>query len=179
MARHPEWFNRLDTLLEVLRQADELLWLGPPDIKAISNCSERDCIRLLHKVGAEERANALSISRASLSAQLEAIHKVNTFAAFARQRQGVAKQLAAARGETSARQFRVRSALPVQRPARLEDLPPTITWRRASPTVPARFEILYDDGADLMWLLAEFLNAAGVNRAEVLAPTEPEDHSSR
>jgi hypothetical protein len=58
---------------------------------------------------------------------------------------------------------------------RLEDLPETIIWRRAGPTGPARFEIRYDDGADLMWMLAEFLNAAGVNRAEFLAGTEPED----
>ena len=107
MARHPEWFDRLDAILEVLRQADELVWLGRTDIKAIFNCSERDSIRLLHKFGAEERANALSISRASLLAQLDAIHSGTTFAAFSRQRQGVAKHLAAARAETAARQFRV------------------------------------------------------------------------
>ena len=175
MARHPEWFDRLDAILEVLRQADELVWLGRTEIKAIFQCSERDSIRLLHKFGAEERANALSLSRVSLVEQLEAIHRGSTFAAFSRQRQGVAKHLAAARSEASARQFRVRAALPGQYPARLEDLPPTITWRRASATSRGRFEILYDDGADLMWQLAEFLNAAGVNRAEFLAATEPAD----
>lgn len=176
MARCPEWFERLDAILEVVRhQADELVWLGRTDIKAIFLCSERDSIRLLHKFGAEERENALSLSRSSLLAQLEAIQSGSTFAAFSRQRQGVAKQLAAAREETSARQFRVRAVLPGPRPARLGDLPPTIIWRRASPTGPGRFEILYGDGADLMWQLAEFLNAAGVNRAEFLAATEPED----
>ena len=71
--------------------------------------------------------------------------------------------------------FACGQALPDKCPARLEDLPPTITWRRVSLTGSARFEILYDDGADLMWQLAEFLNAAGVNRAEFLEKTEPAD----
>lgn len=179
MARHPEWFERLDTIVEVVRQADHLEWLGRTEVKAIFNCSERDSIRLLHKFGAEERANALSLPRSALLAQLEAVRGGSTFAAFSRQRQGVAKQLAAARAETSARQFRVRAALPEERPARLQDLPPTITWRRAAARGPARFEILYDDGADLMWQLAEFLNAAGVNRTEFLAGTEPTDDLGR
>ncbi len=146
----PEWFDRLDAILEVVRQADGLEWLGRTDIKAIFHCSERDSIRLMHKFGAEERANPLSLPRTSLLAQLEALHSGSTFAAFSRKRQGVATHLAAARSEASARQFRVRTALPGLRPARLSDLPPTISWRRASPTGPGRFVILYDDGADLM-----------------------------
>lgn len=179
MARHPEWFERLDAIIDVVRQTDKLEWLGRTEVKAVFNCSERDSIRLLHKFGAEERANALSLPRPALLAQLEAVRGGSTFAAFSRQRQGVARQLAAARAETSARQFRVRSAAPEQRPARLQDLPRTITWRRTAPTGPARFEIIYDDGADLMWQLAEFLNAAGVNRAEFLAATEPTDDAGR
>ena len=47
------------------------------------------------------------------------------------------------------------------------------------PAVPGRFEVLYDDGADLMWQLAEFLGAAGVNRDEFFAGTEPSDGASR
>lgn len=56
---------------------------------------------------------------------------------------------------------------------RLEDLPPTLIWKRASPDAPGRFEIFYDDGADLMWQLSEFLAAAGVNREEFFRATEP------
>ena len=174
MARHPEWFARLDAILDVVRQAD-FEWLGRSEMKAIFCCSERDSIRLLHKFGAEERSNALSLPRSSLVAQLEAIRVGSTYAAFARQHQGVAQHLAAARTETAARQFRVRPAWPEEPLARFEDLPPTIAWRRASPTGPARFEIRYDDGADLMWQLAEFLRAAGVNREEFFAGTEPLD----
>jgi hypothetical protein len=52
------------------------------------------------------------------------------------------------------------------------------TWRRAAPNGPGQFEVLYDDGADLMWQLAEFLSAAGVNRDEFFAGTEPSDGAS-
>jgi hypothetical protein len=179
MARHPEWFEQLDAILEVVRQADHLEWLGRNEIKAIFHCSERDSIRLLHKFGAEERSNALSLPRSALLAQLEAIRGGSTFAAFSRQRQGVARQLAAAFAESAARQFRVRSPAPCERPARLQNLPPTITWRRTAPTGAARFEIVYENGGDLMSQLSAFLSAAGVNREEFLAGTEPTDDCGR
>jgi hypothetical protein len=96
------------------------------------------------------------------------------YAAFRRQREGVAQHLAQARSESSARQFRARAAFPeVPRP-RLDALPSTLTWRRAAPSGVARFEILYEDGADLMAQLAEFLHAAGANREEFFEGTEPE-----
>ena len=76
------------------------------EIKAIFGCSERDSIRLLHKFGAEERDNALSLPRSALLAQLGAICRGTTYGAFLRQRQEVARHLTAARAETSARQFR-------------------------------------------------------------------------
>jgi len=179
MARHPDWFERLDPIIEVVRQADRLEWLGRQEVQTIFCSSERDSIRLLHKFGAEERDNALSLPRSALLAQLEAIRSGSTYAAFLRQRQDVVKHLTAARAEAAARQFRVRPAVAEERRARLEELPPTITWRRAAPNGPGRFEVLYDDGADLMWQLAEFLSAAGVNREEFLAATEPSDDPAR
>ena len=97
MARHPDWFERFDAILDVVRQSDRLAWLGRAEMKAIFCCSERDSIRLLHKFGAEERDNALSLPRTSLLTQLEAIRVGTTFAAFLRQRQDVAKHLSAAR----------------------------------------------------------------------------------
>ena len=179
MARHPEWFERLDPILDVVRQADGLAWIGRQEMQAIFCSSERDSIRLLHKFGAQERENALSLPRTALLAQLEAIRAGSTYAAFQRQRQGVAKQLTEARAEAAARQFRVASRPSPDRHIRLEDLPETITWRRARSKEPGRFEIRYDDGADLMWQLAEFLSAAGVNREEFFAATEPADDVAR
>jgi hypothetical protein len=179
MARHPDWFERLDPILEVVRRSSGLEWIGRQEMKAIFGCSERDSIRLLHKFGAAERENALSLPRSALLAQLEAIRAGSTYAAFLRQRQDVVKQITAARAEAAARQFRATSQAPEDRRARLQDLPKTITWQRAAPSGPGRFEVLYDDGADLMWQLAEFLSAAGVNRDEFFAGTEPADGAAR
>ena len=173
MARNPEWFERLDPIIEVVRQSSGLEWIGRKEIKAIFGCSERDSIRLLHKFGADERGNALSLPRTALLAQLEAIRASSTYAAFLAQRQQVAKHLSIARAETAARQFRVRYTGLEDSRAVFEDLPKTITWRRTIPTGPARFEIVYENGADLMWQLAEFLAAAGVNREEFFGATEP------
>ena len=179
MARHPEWFERLDPILEVVRRPSGLEWIGRQEMKAIFCCSERDSIRLLHKFGADERDNALSLPRSALLAQLEAIRSGSTYAAFLRQRHDMVQHLTAARAEAAARQFRVPSRAPEDRGARLDDLPKTITWRRAVGSDPGRFEVLYDDGADLMWQLAEFLGAAGVNRDEFFAGTEPADGAAR
>lgn len=179
MARHPGWFERLNAVTEVLRQTSELQWLGRNEIKAIFGCSERDSIRLLHKFGAEEKDNTLSLPRSSLLIQLEAIQAGSTYAAFLQQRQNVAMHLSAARAETTARQFRVGPPPREERSARLQDLPNTITWRRAAAQGPSRFEILYLDGADLMRQLAEFLSAAGVNREEFFAATEPSNGTPR
>lgn len=173
MARYPDWFERLDGITAVVRQAEHLEWLRRREIKAIFDCSERDSIRLLHKFGAEERGDALSLPRSALLAQLEAIRAGSSYAAFLRQRQDIAKQLTAARAETAARQFPVgAAALEGQRPS-LQHLPKTLTWRRSKPGELGRFEILYRDGADLMRQLAEFLAAAGVHREEFFAATEP------
>src|SRR5438270_6412539 len=107
MAQHPDWFERLETIREVVRQSSGLEWIGRKEMKAIFCCSERDSIRLLHKFGAEERDNALSLPRSALLAQLEAICSGTTYAAFLRQRQDVVNHLTAARSEAAARQFRV------------------------------------------------------------------------
>ena len=173
MARHPDWFDRLDGITETIRRSPSLDWLGRSEIHAVFGCSQRDSIRLLHKFGAEVQANALTLARPALLAQLEAIRAGSTYAAFLRRRRDVAKYLTAARAETVTRQFLVTPpAAGVPRP-RLEALPGTITWRRPAGNRPGRFEVLYQDGADLMRQLALFLSAAGAQRDEFFAATEP------
>lgn len=174
MARSPDWYARLDSILATLGAAEAVPWLGRAEIGALFGCGERDAIRLLHKFGAVVRDDALALSRDSLLPQLEAIAAGTAYAAYRRQREGVAQQLAQARTETAARQFRARAPFPEASLPRLADLPRTLTWRRAAPRGPARFEILYEDGADLMAQLAEFLHAAGANRDEFFEGTEPE-----
>ena len=174
MARHPEWFDRLDAIQEVVRSA-EVEWLGRKEIKAIFGCSERDSIRLLHKFGAEEKGNALSLPRSWLLVQLGAIRVGSTYEAFVRQRQEVARHLTQARSETAARHFHVRQSSADSQVRGFRDLPETISLQKALPTEVGRFEVRYTDGADLMRQLAEFLAVAGVNREEFFAATEPGD----
>jgi hypothetical protein len=179
MARHPDWFDRLDAIHELVREAQKLETLGRKEMKAIFACSDRDSIRLLHKFGAETRNNSLCLLRSSLLLQLEAIRSGSTYGAFVRQRQNVAGELASARAENRARQFPIGPLGPTGACGpQLRNLPDTITWRRSTPNGSARFEIVYRDGQDLMCQLAEFLGAAGVNRDEFFANTEPTDGSS-
>ena len=170
MARHPDWFDRLDSILEVLRQSETVDSVGRKEVKALFGVSERDGIRLLHKFGASEQNDALALPRSALVAQLEAIRAGATYVAFLRQRHGLASQLRAARTENAARQFAVQ---PPEPQVGLEQLPETITWRRARAAESGRFEIRYADGADLMRQLAAFLAAAGSHRDEFFAGTEP------
>ena len=171
MARHPEWFERLEAIAEALRDSPAPA-LGRPEIRALFQVSERDAIRLLHRFGGERRADTLSVPRSGLLPQLEALRGGAAYQAFLRQRQGVAQQLTEARNQSRARQFRVRAALPEPTPAGLADLPATCTWRRVGPG-PGRFEIRYENAEDLLWQLAEFLEAAGGDRAEFFRGTEP------
>jgi hypothetical protein len=174
MARHPAWFARLDVITETLGSFSPATeWLGRAEMQALFAVSARDAIRLLHQFGAVEKSNSLALPRSSLLAQLAAIRAGSTYAAFRRQREDVAKHLTAARAETAARQFRVRSPAPAEPRARLEDLPASIRWQRGPAASTGRFEIRYDDGADLLWQLAEFLAAVGGNRTQFLAATEP------
>jgi len=172
MSRHPDWFERLDAIVELVRETSSVEWFGRHELKAVFHCSERDSIRLLHKFGAEERDDALRLNRGALLVQLEAIRQGNRYSAFLRHRQQVARQLAAAREQTAARQFRIPAAEPELPARRLEELPATITWRRKGPDEPGRFEIVYRDGADLMRQMARFLDAASTNREEYFAGTE-------
>ena len=121
---------------------------------------------------AEERDDALSLPRSSLLVQLEAIRASSTYAAFLRQRLDVARQLTAARAETATRRFQVRPNLAEAAP-RFRSLSATITLRRSQGDEPGRLEVRFTDGADLMRQLAEFLRAAGLNREEFFAATEP------
>ena len=174
MARFPDWYSRLDEILAAGGAAEDFEWLGRAEMGGLFGCGERDSIRLLHKFGAVVRDDALALSRQALLPQLEAIAKGSRYAAFRRQRDGVAQYLAQARTEAAARQFRARAAFHAAPRPRLEALPPTVTWRRAAGQGPARFEIVYEDSADLLAQLAEFLHAAGANREEFFEGTEPE-----
>ena len=122
MARHPDWFERLDAILDITRQSPADC-LGRKEIKAVFGSSERDSIRLLHKFGATEIADALSLPRSSLLTQLEALRSGTAYSAFLRQRQQVAQHLAAAQAENVARQRRIPGSAGFQTGKSITDLP--------------------------------------------------------
>ena len=125
MARHPDWFKRLDTVIDLTRHttADAL---GRNEIRALFGCSERDSIRLLLKFGAIPLHDALSLPRASLLTQLDAIRAGSAYSAFLRQRQLVARNLAVARAEHVAHRHQIRGAAEFQYGKSLADLPPGV-----------------------------------------------------
>jgi len=125
MARHPDWFERLDAILDTIRQMP-VESLGRKEMKAVFACSERDSIRLLHKFGATVSADALSLPRSALLAQLEALHSGTAYLAFLRQRQQVAKHLAIAHAENVARRRRIPGSPQFQAGKSLADLPPGV-----------------------------------------------------
>ena len=122
MARHPDWFERLDAILDTIRPMS-IECLGRKEMKAVFACSERDSIRLLHKFGATVNADALSLPRSSLRAQLEALQSGTAYSAFLRQRQQVAKHLAVAHAENVARRRRIPSSPQFQAGKSIADLP--------------------------------------------------------
>jgi len=122
MARHPDWFERLDAILDTIRQMP-IESLGRKEMKAVFACSERDSIRLLHKFGAAVNADALSLPHYSLRAQLEALRSGTAYSAFLRQRQQVAKHLAVAHAENVARRRRIPGSAQFQAGKSLADLP--------------------------------------------------------
>ncbi len=122
MARHPDWFERLDAILDTTRQMP-LECFGRQEMKAVFACSERDSIRLLHKFGATKIADALSLPRSSLLAQLGAIQSGMAYSTFLRQRQQVAQHLAVAHAENLARRRRIPGSAEFQAGKSLADLP--------------------------------------------------------
>jgi hypothetical protein len=171
MARHPEWFERLDSILDEVRESP-LEYFSKPEITALFGFrNDRDGFRLLRKFGADMVDDRLSLARSTLLAQIEAVRSGAAYAAFLNTRAEVARQLRASGLERAKRQFRVPASAP-PRP-QLKDLPTTIRWRRADPALPGRFEVVYDDGADLLWQIAQFLHVVGLNRAEYTEATEP------
>jgi hypothetical protein len=174
MARTPEWFERLDGIIHVLRDADTVETLGRNEVRAIFGCSERDSIRLLHRFGASQRNDALVVDRPTLLRQLEEVRAGDAYAAFLRRCRAVAGTLSTARHEAAARTFRVR--VPPEAPSvSLATLPETIAWRRKPRSGRGRLEIAYRDGADLMNQIAAFLSAVSSERDEFFSGTEPAD----
>lgn len=126
MARFPDWFLRLDAIVDVLRQTP-IEFFGRRELAALFSCSDRDSIRLLHKFGASHAADSLSLPRGSLLTHLETIRSSPAYATFLRKRHQVAHTLAAAQAENVARHKRIAGSAEFQSGKTLNDLPPGIS----------------------------------------------------
>ncbi len=152
MARYPDWFDRLPSILETLRSS-ELNTLGRRDLQQLFGCSERDSLRLLNRFGAIKDHDALQIDRPSLLGQLEAVRDSPIFGAFRRQTGRVTAALSAAKPATQARFRRIAGSVDFQ-PRRLAALPQEVTLE------PGRLEVRFGTEEDLWYLLDQLADIA-------------------
>jgi DNA-binding MarR family transcriptional regulator len=82
MARFPDWYSRLDSILET---ASPLETLGRREIQTLFACSERDSLRLLNQFGATKQKDALRITPSQVRAHLEALRDSPTFRQYRQQ----------------------------------------------------------------------------------------------
>lgn len=152
MARHPDWFQRLDSILAAAREAPSDTF-GRREIRALFGCAERDSIRLLHRFGAEKAADALSLPRGLLVSHLEAVRRSPAYATFQRKRRQVAKHLAAAQADHIARQQPIAGTVDFQSGRTFADLPAGLRLERGRITCeferPEDFWALIDKLADI------------------------------
>lgn len=86
MARAPSWYDHLDEAVGALRQFPAPT-VERPDVERVFRLSRRDAIRLLHRFGARERNDRLSIGREALVSRLEAVRESPEFLSERRRRE--------------------------------------------------------------------------------------------
>lgn len=175
MPARPAWFRDLPCILEKLERSSRSL-LDRQAVEALFGVEERRARQLLRQFAGPEGlvpvGNALGVPRDRFCHHLRRFAQGEEVAQAEEEGRYAAEQREDLKSETPAQRFRILLGEPVGRP-RLAQLPETITWRRTQPFGPARFEIWYDDGADLMEQMAKFLRAASAQKEEFYAGTEP------
>jgi hypothetical protein len=169
MARSPEWFERFP---DILKRASEVQvpLLGQREIEALFGVSRRDAFRLLHKVGAREVGDTLTIRREDLVAQLEAIGAGDTYQAYLRRAGQVGEQLRIAREAAPARLMR----LPIAKnPSTPTELPEGIRIQPLVPGQVGRVEIEFSTREDLWWKMAGLARARARDRRAIDRMLEP------
>lgn len=85
MARAPSWFDHVDEAVVALREFPAPT-LERPDIERMFRLSRRDAIRFLHRFGAVERRDRLTITPHKLLGRLEDVQSSAEFLAERRRR---------------------------------------------------------------------------------------------
>ena len=89
MARFPDWYDRLDIILDNLAELS-LETLGRREVQKLFACSERDSLRLLNHFGATKQKDALRIAPSQLRAHLEELRNSPAFRQYRQQTEQVA-----------------------------------------------------------------------------------------
>lgn len=166
MARTPDWFDRLPTILEALRNSPAEI-LGRAEIQALFATSERDSWRLLRRFGAQLAGDLLSVEKTSLLSQLETLMVGADYQAFRRRKERVADDLAVTRPATQARFHRIAGSPEFDTSRRLKNLPPDIKLE------PGRLEVRFGTEEDLWWLLDQLADIAAQDEAAFRSCIEP------
>lgn len=133
MARAPSWYDHLDEAVGALRQFPAPT-VERPDVERVFRLSRRDAIRLLHKFGARERNDRLSIGREALVRRLEAVQESPEYLSERRRRDQVREAKSELRKHSVAQRMLLPAA--AEAPGSLaEMLPPHIRLYRNRLTV--------------------------------------------
>jgi hypothetical protein len=154
MARAPSWYDHLDEAVGTLRHFPAPT-VERPDVERVFHLSRRDAIRLLHKFGARERNDRLTIPRDALVRRLEAVRESPEYLSERRRRE----HLRESRAELHRHAAAQRILLPVAAraaEATVAMLPPYIRLYRG------RMEVDFPEGChdELLGRLLEVARAA-------------------
>lgn len=116
MARPPTWFDHLDDAVIALHQFPAPT-VERPDIERLFCLSRRDAIRLLHKFGAEERKDRLTIGRDKFLRSLNEVRQSAEFLAERRRREILREKRTELRRQNAAREYLLPVQLQPQAPA--------------------------------------------------------------
>jgi hypothetical protein len=165
MAKYPDWFDRLDSILTTLG-ASPLDSLDRREIEALFACSERDSLRLLNRFGANKTGGTLQIERASLVRQLEALRTSGAYRSFLSKEDRVTGTMAVAKPASRARFRRIAGSAEFE-PRRLGDLPDAITL------APGLLQVRFELEEDLWYLLDQLADIAAQDSDAFRRRVEP------
>jgi hypothetical protein len=165
MARFPDWYNRLDSILETVA-ASSLETLGRREIQTLFACSERDSLRLLNQLGATKQKDALRITPSQVRAHLEELRDSPAFRQYRQQTEQVAAFVAVEKPASKARFRRIAGTIHGV-PRKLAELPAGITLE------PGRLEVRFELEEDLWHLLDQLADIAAQDEHAFRRRAEP------
>ncbi len=104
MARTPTWYDHVDDALAALRDFPAP-HVERPDVERLFRLSRRDAIRFLHRFGAHEKNDRLTIAAKSLASKLEQVRVSSGYVSELRRRERLRAGRVELQRQASARRF--------------------------------------------------------------------------